>query len=105
MSCDKLKKKKIKFGFRMYDSSRDLYLSIDTDEMYLSGENFGAHDDQCYIPVFDHQRSKDDQDRVYVGNMFLKKYYIVFDMSPLENDEEYLHVGIGLRNKEALIGE
>ena len=83
----------------MYDESRGLYLYIDTTQLYLSGEHFGAHSDQCYIPVFDHKKTaKDDLDRVYVGNIFLKRYYLVFDMSPLENDDEYIHVGIGLRN-------
>ena len=100
VSCDKLIKKKIQFGFRIYDSARDLYLYIDTTkDMYLSGEHFGTHNDQCYIPVFDHKKTAaDDLDRVYIGNMFLKKYYLVFDMSPLETDKEYIHVGIGLRN-------
>ena len=59
--------------------------------MYISGEHFGGNTDECYIPVFDHKKSKEtDIDLVYIGNLFLKKYYTVFDMSPLEHDEEYI---------------
>lgn len=68
--------------------------------MYISGIHFGGNADECYIPVFDHRKIKDsDANMVYVGNLFLKKYYIVYDMSPLEKDLEYIQVGIGLRNQ------
>ena len=74
--------------------------------MYVSGEHFGGNSDECYIPVFDHGKAKDsDTDLVYIGNLFLKRYYVVYDMSPLEHDAEYIQVGIGFRNEEALIGE
>jgi len=59
--------------------------------MYISGEHFGGNKDECYIPVFDHKKTKeDDANLVYVGNLFLKKYYVVYDMSPLEDDLDYI---------------
>jgi hypothetical protein len=40
---------------------------------------------------------------VFIGNIFLKHYYLVFDASPLEKDDEYIQVGIGLRNYDNYI--
>lgn len=97
--CDEVDKKKIEFGIRIYDEERDIHYKIDWSEMYLSGEHFGGNGDECYIPVFDHGKSKDsDANLVYVGNLFLKKYYVVFDLSTLEKDLDYIQVGIGERN-------
>jgi hypothetical protein len=32
----------------------------------------------------------------YVGNIFMKEYYVVFDMTPKdERDQDYIQVGIG----------
>lgn len=43
-------------------------------------------------------KSNDDlpQDKWYLGNIFMKKYYMAFDMSPYEErNQNYLQVGIG----------
>ena len=40
-----------------------------------------------------------------VGNIFMQKYYLVYDMSPLENGHKYIQIGLGLQSKENLIGE
>merc|ERR1712032_1055999 len=43
-------------------------------------------------------------DLVLIGNIFMKKYYVVYDMSPLEQDKDYIQVGIGLQNDQFLAG-
>lgn len=36
----------------------------------------------------------------------MRKYYVVYDMTPYdERQQDYIQVGIGLQNSEALIGE
>jgi len=75
--------------------------------MYLSGDHFDGNADECYIPVFTHGRQKNSKvDVVYVGNLFTQSYYMVYDMSPLETveqnpDNDYIQIGIGLRNWDA----
>jgi len=72
--------------------------------MYISGEHFGGNQDECYVPVFSNKRQKgSDVNLVYVGNLFLQSYYMVYDMSPLEKNLDYIQIGIGLRNWEAYV--
>jgi hypothetical protein len=41
--------------------------------------------DSCYMPVFDHGlEDTEDSSAIIIGNIFMDKYYIVYDMSPLE---------------------
>ena len=40
----------------------------------------------------------DIQQTWYLGNLFMKKYYTAFDMTPNElYSKNYLHIGIGLQ--------
>ena len=100
--CKKVPKKKIEFAIRLYDAERALYFNINWKYMYLGGEHFGGNNDECYIPVFSNRRQRDsDVDLVYVGNMFMQSYYMVFDASTLDKGLNYVQVGIGLRNWDA----
>ena len=100
--CSQVEKKKVDFGIRIFDETRDIYFNINWKYMYISGEHFGGNSDECYIPVFSNKRQKDSETNlVYVGNLFMQSYYMVFDMSPLETNHNYIQVGIGLRNWDA----
>jgi hypothetical protein len=41
-------------------------------------------DKVCYITMFTHGQPSDDGELIIIGNLFLEKYYLVYDMSPLE---------------------
>ena len=88
----------------MYDHKTNKTFSINEDQLYISGDHFGGNKDECYIPIFNNKKHRKESEAalpaIYLGNIFLEKYYMVFDMSPLEKDLEYIQIGIGLRNKE-----
>ena len=47
-----------------------------------------------------------DQNTWYVGGSFLKSKYVVYDMTPLDqNKKNYIQVGIGETNTSAIIGQ
>lgn len=72
-------------------------------DLLISGRDLGLNDDNCFLAVF---RSKQEQKTWYAGNLFMRKYYVVFDMTPhTERKENYIQVGIGLQNSKYLVGE
>jgi hypothetical protein len=56
MPCEKVIKKKIEFGLRLYDEARSIFFNINWKYMYLDGTHFGGNSDECYIPVFSNHR-------------------------------------------------
>jgi len=56
--------------------------------MKVPGSKMNTLKDVCYIPVFNHglDGPKDGQ-TIIMGNIMLQKYYMVYDMSPLEKVE------------------
>lgn len=66
--------------------------------------------EMCYLPVFNHGLTGiEDQQTIIMGNIILEKYYLVYDMSPLETqkaaDDEYIQIGLGFRNNWNVIRE
>ena len=48
--------------------------------MLLPGKLFGDTEDTCYIPVFNSGIAAGyDSNIIFVGNVFMQNYYIVFD--------------------------
>ena len=45
-----------------------------------------------------------DFNLILIGNIFMKKYYVVYDMSPLEHDKNWIQIGIGEQNFDFLAG-
>ena len=94
------------FMFTIYDEVADVPFSLDWNEMFMSGIFFGDQIQTCYITVFDHGLTGVlDSNVIIVGNLFMRHYYLVYDMSPLEYGEDYIQVAIGLQAPENLIGE
>ena len=56
--------------------------------MFISGIFFGDTAETCYLGVF--PTGFADSDLVIVGNLFTRNYYLVYDMTPLEMDEDYI---------------
>jgi hypothetical protein len=51
----------------------------------VSGTEFNDVEDSCYIAIFKNTGALNDglaPKTWYVGNIFMKEYYVVFDMTP-----------------------
>lgn len=58
---------------------------------------------QCYLGIFPNTYAK-EADTIYLGQLFLQKYYVFFDASGYQSSQsEHLVVGMGLKNANALI--
>ena len=59
--------------------------------MFITGLFFGDKASTCYLGVFDHGLNGfKDSDTIIIGNIFTRNYYVVYDMSPLEYNEDYI---------------
>lgn len=65
---------------------------LDDNLLYINGEDImTSYKDRCYISIF----ANENKYRMYVGNIMMAKYYIVFDMTPFsERGESFIQVGI-----------
>ena len=80
----------------MYDRDNVVYdIKLDLDKIYIPGSEFHGDPNRCYMPIFKNTM-KERQDTWYMGNLFMKNHYSVFDMTPFErNNTSYLHIGLG----------
>ena len=82
------------FRFYVYDEefTYGLAKSLEWNRMLIPGSQVNAPegDDVCYLALFNHGLPSDKRDMVILGNLFLEKYYLVYDMSPLESGKEYI---------------
>ena len=76
---------------KLFDFNNKVFdVTIKTEELFISGVEVGSSADRCYVPVF-RSSPPNPQTEWYFGNLFMKNYYIAFDMSPLdEKDKGYL---------------
>ena len=66
----------------VFDDVGSMIIDADEHEFRIDGEQFGAGKDSCYVPVF---RSAVGLNQVWlVGSIFMKKYYLVYDMTPYD---------------------
>ena len=93
--CDKVEKKQVKMITKLFDFEDQVFwMDWIIDDMLVWGDDLGDSADKCFVPVF----LSDDtnpQDKWYMGNILVKKYYMAFDMSPYEDGLGYLQVGLG----------
>lgn len=65
----------------------------------VDGKWFSDAPDTCYIPIFNHGLTRTDEDKqtIWVGNVFMQDYYVVYDMSNYDEakGKGYLQVGLG----------
>lgn len=87
--------------FNRNNWKRHLTLMIDNEKMYVSGSRFNdtLGDNSCYLPIFRHNL---DKQKVIIGNILMSKYYTIFDMSRLK-DQNYMSIGFGNKNTNDLI--
>jgi len=66
--------------------------------MRIPDEELGLTGNDCYIPVFNHNYSR-EKTSIIIGNILMKMYYLVFDMSPLETGKDYVQIALGPKNQ------
>ena len=87
--CERVSKENYIFKMEIYDDAGTMFLTADEHEFRMNGEQFGADPNNCYIPVFRSQIGLNDL--WLVGSIFMKKYYIVYDMTPYdERSQTYI---------------
>lgn len=78
---------------RIYDVAQSMDLTLQLSDMLISGSDVGDTNNRCYIPIFRAQLNY--LDTWQVGNIFTKNYYMIYDMTPYdENNQNYIQVGI-----------
>ena len=82
---------------RVFDSLDVVYdFRVKNEDTFIPGSQVGSYDGQCFMPIFPNPDG--DQTTWYLGNIFMKNYYVAFDMTPYtDNNYRYLQVGIGLQ--------
>lgn len=90
---------------RLFDASQSVYYEIDGKDMLIPAKDLGDRtSNNCYVGVFRSMNA--DQQTWYLGNLFMNKYYVVYDMTPYdEHGKDYIQVGIALQNTQQIIGE
>jgi hypothetical protein len=87
------------FQFRVFDVLKSYDFKVKTERMMIDGSKFSDMPDTCYIPIFYSGVDSTEQDKntIWVGNVFMQNYYVVYDMSNYveETGAGYLQVGIG----------
>jgi len=68
---------------------KDFDLKI--EDLFDTGKSMKLNANNCYMKVF--RSVSGDQNTWYVGNAFMEKYYVAFDMSPkIKNNYDYVQV-------------
>ena len=89
-----------KLRFELYDELGTYNISLNLGQIMIESE------EGCYLRVFDHgQAGIKDSDRIIIGNLLLRSYYLVYDMSPLEFDQDYIQIALGAAADKNLIGD
>jgi hypothetical protein len=79
--------------------------------MLVSGTEFGDTETSCYLGVFNsglgslYQDGDREKNVVHVGNVFMQKYYTVFDQSPLSRKSYMILVGLAPRAEHNTVGK
>ena len=77
------------------DGSTTFELKVSEKELFIGGDQLGASDRLCYVPVF--QSKLGYTDLWLAGAALMKEYYVVYDMTPYdERGEKYIQMGLGL---------
>jgi hypothetical protein len=66
-------------------------IEIDENLMFIPGEQIRLNNKgKCYLSIFETPLNE-----IYLGNIFMANYYVVFDMTPKsERGEDYIQIGL-----------
>lgn len=101
MPCEDVKAANdLDLKIRIYDAGHSLDIVIDGQDLLIPGSQFGnADDDLCYVGIY--KQTHLSKQLWTIGNVILKKYLIVYDLTPFnEHHKKYIQVGIAPKNIE-----
>ena len=89
-----------------HNKQNQIRLELPNDFMYISGTVFNDRlgDQSCYLPIFTTNLNGYDNNTWVFGSQFMSQYYLVYDMSPLEEGIDSIRVGIAPANPNDEIG-
>jgi len=97
VTCDKVTSE-VYMSFKIDDSTGQSYtFSLSAKNMRIPDDDIGLKGDDCYIPVFNHNYAREGE-TIILGNIIMKKFYVVYDMSPLESGNNYIQIAFGPKN-------
>ena len=69
------------FNFKLGNVNVNPYqVKTEIEDFFVSGKHFGGSDQECFLGIFPYDTG--DQDTWFLGSVFMKKYYSVFDLTP-----------------------
>ena len=79
----------INISFDLDDEISSYKFELEYSDFFNSGIFFGesVSSNTCYLVIFKHEAEKFknvDFNLIMIGNIFMRRYYVVYDMSPLE---------------------
>lgn len=86
---------------RIYDPSQSLDIIIDGQDLLIPGDQIGGSEggNFCYIGI--QKQTHLSKSLWTIGNVILKKYLIVYDMTPFnERHKDYIQIGIAPKNPD-----
>ena len=89
-------------SFEIYDAINKMTYQINSADLFVPGTQFKDSSKTCYLAAF--WNGHVDDTTWQLGNIMMKRYYIVFDATTVEK-LNYLQVGIAVQASENLIGE
>lgn len=78
--------------------------SITQDDMFIDGTDLDDSPNSCYLAVFKSQTQQTDT--WYLGNVFMKEYYVVYDHTPKSYyHRTFIQVGIAKQRDQEIFGD
>ena len=78
--CEDIKKLQYKLNFNIKGENFNKDFNLNIEDLFVTGKSMRLNANTCYMKVF--RSFQGDQNTWYVGNAFMEKYYVAFDMSP-----------------------
>jgi hypothetical protein len=99
MPCSSVSTRSISLFLRLYDSVGGQFaINLMDRDLLIPGNEVGEDTSRCYLPFF-YPLENGPADTWKLGNIVLKKYYVILDMTPFsERFEDYIQVGISELN-------
>ena len=73
---------------------KTISLNLQPKDLLVSGEKLNKDKDDCYLVVFPHQNSQ--HNGIILGNIVLQNYLTVYDASPIDDNRNYVQIGIAI---------
>ena len=112
VACDKVEYRQIDITLNLRDADGGSYpYEMPFTSLLVSGTEFGDSDDTCYLGVFNsglstlYKDDKEEKNVLYVGNIFMQRYYTVFDQTAIAERKYKIQVGLAPRADVNTVGK